>query len=78
MSKRKEPVLTDEEIEAWVRKNWGKGYEVTILEIIRRKRYGVNIILYKVTCERDGATEWRCKGWSKVMGGWDYVTKRKF
>lgn len=70
--------LDDEDIEKHITKSYGKGYQVKILEIIRHKAAGATVVLYRVKCDRDGAIEYRCKGWGKAMGGWDYVTRRKF
>jgi hypothetical protein len=70
--------VTDDEIETLIRKEWKKGYVVKILDIIRKKSCSVTIVLYRVKCERDGMTEWRCKGWGSAAQGWDYVTRRKW
>ena len=68
---------SDEEIEALILKDYGKGYKVKIREIDRSKK-GLILVFYKVTAERDGCTEWRVKGWSSAMSGWDYPYRRKF
>lgn len=67
---------TDEDIDRVLRKQWGKGYTFKIIEVIRRKSFGI-IVLYRVKCHRDGCIEWRCKGWGGNVG-WEYVTRRKF
>lgn len=69
--------MTDEEIEKLVIRDYGKGYEVKIIEIIRRKE--LILVRYKVRAERDGTTEWRIKGWgNRSMSGWDYPYRRRF
>lgn len=63
---------TDEQIERALIKQWGKGFKVRVIEVIRRKSFGV-IVLYRVKCLRDGCIEWRCK-----TSGGEHVTRRKF
>jgi hypothetical protein len=70
--------VTDDEIEELVQKDWRKGYEVKVLQIIRHGSSKLTMVIYKVKCLRDGMTEWRCKGWGNAGGGWDYVTRRKW
>lgn len=72
--------MTDDEIEKMLRKQWGKGYSVAIKEILHKKLFRITLVFYKVTCERDGFTEFRCKGWTtgNVPGGFDHVTRRKW
>lgn len=68
---------TDLDIKRALDKQWGKGFTVTIREVIRRKSFGVILVLYKVKCHRDGCVEYRVKGWGG-NAGWEYVTRRKF
>lgn len=69
--------LTDEEIEAIINRDYGKGYKVRILEIIRRRE--LILARYRVKSEHDGAREWRVKGWgTQGFSGWDYPYRRKF
>lgn len=70
--------MTKEEAHELLVKDWKKGYTVKVLEVIVKKACRATIIFYKVTCIRDGMTEYRCKGWGNAGGGWDYVTRRKW
>lgn len=70
--------MTDDEIEKILLKQWGEGYVVTVLEIIRRNRFKAIVVFYKVKCLRDGQVEFRCKGWGNAAAGWDCVTRRKW
>jgi len=59
-----------------VDRGYGKGYEIKILEVIERR--DLHLIRYRVKAKRDGAVEWRVKGWGSAMSGWDYPYRRKF
>lgn len=78
MSKPK-PVmeLTDEDIMSALERTWGKGYDIKIREIQRKKSFHAIIVFYKITADRDGATEYRVKILSP-QGGWEARTRVKF
>ena len=69
--------LTDKEIKKALDTTWGPGYNWKIRKIIRDKKAQAIIVFYRVTSEKDGATEYRVKGLSS-NAGWDYVTRIKF
>lgn len=69
---------SEDEVHKILKQQWGKGYKVELKEVMHKKSFRCILVLYKVTAERDGFTEYRCKGWGEAMGGWDYVTRRKW
>lgn len=70
--------MTKDDVQELLDREWGKGYEVNVREVITKMNFTATVIFYRVTCKRDGMTEWRCKGWGTAGGGWDYVTRRKW
>lgn len=70
--------MTKDDVQELLDKQWGKGYEVKVREVIIKMAWQATVVFYRVTCKRDGMTEWRCKGWGTAGGGWDYVTRRKW
>lgn len=70
--------MTKDEVEDMLRKQWGKGYRVKVKEIIKKTGWKAMIVFYKVTCIRDGMTEYRVKGWGTASAGWDCATRRKW
>lgn len=75
--KRVEVKITDEEIRAQIDRSFGKGYKTKVIEIDRGRK-GLVLAYYKVKALRDGTTEWRIKGISAAMSGWDFPYRRKF
>lgn len=77
MSEETSQVMKKKQIKKLLKADWGKGYEFKVLEILNREDWGVLIVFYRVTCDRDESTEHRCKN---LIGNskWDYVTKIQF
>lgn len=70
--------MTNDEVQEMLDEQWGKGFEVTVREVIIKTGWQCTVIFYKVKCLRDGMVEWRCKGWGSASAGWDCVTRRKW
>jgi len=69
--------MSDVEIDKQLKLEWGKGYSVKVRKVIRKKSIPLTVVIYRVKCHRDGASEIRCKGGSKV-DRWDHVVSRSF
>lgn len=69
--------LTDEDITLALVERWGKGFEVTVRQILRKKSFQAIVVFYKVKAERDGAIEYRVKTLSRNTGT-ENVSRIKF
>lgn len=68
--------LTDKDIRKSLAKKW-EGMKFKIRRIIRDEKARCILVFYKVTCEKQGTTEYRVWGVGK-SSGWDYATRIKF
>ena len=70
--------MTHDEVQQLLEEQWGKGYDVRVKEVIIKAAWQGTVVFYKVTCKRDGMTEYRVKTWGSASSGADIVTRRKW